>query len=146
MRVRKKQPALHPTVVLWTAVGLVGYALLPWYGIDGNFFAFGWLFEGYPFDGDAAPAIFLNLRGEKLWLAPLGALLLFPLALAGRRKSEPVFGYLLIAVGLAGGAWFLLQGFGIGLRGFQWQWLVALFGELGDRQFGMGWGAVLLRA
>jgi iron(III) transport system permease protein len=134
---------LHPTVVLWTAVGLIGYALLPWYGIDGNFFTFGWLFDGYPFDDDAAPAIFLNLRGEKPWLAPLGALLLLPLALAGRRKSEPVFGYVLIAVGLAGGAWFLLQGFGIGLRGFQWQWLNALFGELGDRQFGMGWGALL---
>ena len=134
---------LHPTVVLWTAVGLIGYALLPWYGIDGNFFTLGWLFDGYPFDDDAAPAVFLNLRGEKSWLAPLGAFLLLPLALAGRRKSEPVFGYLLIAVGLAGGAWFLLQGFGIGLRGFQWQWLNALFGELGDRQLGMGWGALL---
>ncbi len=134
---------LHPTVVLWTAVGLIGYALLPWYGIDGNLFTFGWLFGGYPFDDDSAPAVILNLGGEQLWLAPLGALLLLPLALAGRGKSEPVFGYLLIAVGLVGGAWFLLQGFGIGLRGFQWQWLNALFGELGDRQFGMGWGALL---
>ena len=37
---------------------------------------------------------------------------------------------LLIAAGAAGLAYFLLQGFGIGLRGFQWQWLTALFGEL----------------
>ena len=134
---------LHPTVVLWTAVGLLGYALLPWYGIDGNFFTLGWLFGGYPFKEGAVPALFLNLRGEKLWLAPLGALLLLPLALIGRRKSEPFFGYLLIAVGIAGGAWFLFQGFAVGLRGFQWEWLIPLFGELGDRQFGMGWGAML---
>jgi iron(III) transport system permease protein len=146
VRAQKQQSLLHPTVVLWTTVGLVGYALLPWYGLDSNFFTLGWLFDGYPFDDDAAPALFLNLRGEKLWLAPLGALLLLPLTLAGRRKSEPSFGYLLIAVGLAGGAWFLFQGFGIGLRGFQWQWLNAVFGELEDRQFGMGYGAMLAGA
>jgi iron(III) transport system permease protein len=140
----KAVPLLHPTVVLWTAVGLIGYAVLPWYGMDDNFFAFGWLFDGYPFDGDVAPALFLNLQGEKPWLAPLGLLLLAPLLLWGRRRSEPIFGYLLIAAGIAGMTWFLLQGFGIGLRGFQWQWLTALFGELGDRQFGMGWGAMLV--
>jgi len=125
------------------AVGLVGYAILPWYGMDRNFFAFGWLFDGYPFSAGVAPALFLNLQGQKLWLAPLGMLLLSPLLLLGRRKADPFFGGLLIAVGAAGAAWFMIQGFAIGLRGFQWQWLVALFGELGDRQFGMGWGAML---
>src|SRR5690606_8826874 len=29
-------------------------------------------------------------------------------------------------------------------RGFEWRWLTALFGELDIRQFGMGWGAVLV--
>ena len=67
-----------------------------------------------------------------------------PLLLWRREKSDPLFGSLLIAVGAAGLAYFLLQGFGIGLRGFQWQWLTALFGELDIRQFGMGWGAVLV--
>ena len=33
MRPRKTSRTLHPTVVLWTAVGLVGYCLLPWYGL-----------------------------------------------------------------------------------------------------------------
>ncbi|MBA3447359.1 MAG: iron ABC transporter permease, partial [Pseudaminobacter sp.] len=144
MRVRKAEPALHPTVVLWTAVGLLGYVLLPWYGLDENFFVLGWLLDGYPFGEDVAPALFLVLQGQKPWLAPLGLLLLAPLLLYRRRKPEPFFGYLLIAVGATGFSWFLLQGFAIGLRGFQWEWLAALFGELDDRQFGMGWGALLV--
>ncbi|RWM74726.1 MULTISPECIES: iron ABC transporter permease [Mesorhizobium] len=144
MRVRTATSALHPTVVLWTAVGLVGYALLPWYGLESNFFTLSWLLDGYPHDDDVAPALFLVLQGEKLWLAPLGPLLLAPLLLWGRRKSDPFFGNLLIVVGATGVAYFLLQGFGIGLRGFQWQWLTWLVGELDDRQFGMGWGALLV--
>ncbi len=144
MRAEKSQRKLHPTVVLWATVGLIGYAVLPWYGMNGNFFTLRWLFDGYPFDSDVAPALFLNLQGQKLWLAPLGALLVLPfLLLWGRRKADPLFGSLLIAIGAAGGLWFALQGFGIGLRGFQWDWLTALFGELGDRQFGMGWGGLL---
>jgi iron(III) transport system permease protein len=126
------------------AVGIAGYAVLPWYGLNDNFFTLAWLWDGYPFDEDVAPALFLNLQGEKLWLAPFGVLLLAPLLLWRRRKPEPIFGSLLIAVGLAGLIWMALQGFGIGLRGFQWQWLNALFGELDDRQFGMGWGALLV--
>jgi iron(III) transport system permease protein len=35
------------------------------------------------------------------------------------------------------------QGLGIGLRGFNADWLSALFGPLDDRQFGMGYGAML---
>ncbi|MCV0397251.1 MAG: iron ABC transporter permease [Rhizobiaceae bacterium] len=124
------------------AVGLFGYAVLPWYGMDQNLFTLGWLFGGYPFDDDVAPALFLNLRGEKLWLAPFGPLLLAPLLLWRRRKQDPFFARLLIAAGAAGCLWMALQGFGIGLRGFRWEWLTALFGELGDRQFGMGWGAL----
>ena len=144
MRARKTSHVLHPTVVLWTAVGLVGYCLLPWYGLDDNFFTLSWLFDGWPLSDDVAPALFLVLQGQKLWLAPIGLLLLVPLLLWRRKKSDPLFGSLLIGVGAAGLAWFLLQGFGIGLRGFQWQWLTALFGELDIRQFGMGWGAVLV--
>ncbi|MET0576867.1 MAG: iron ABC transporter permease [Mesorhizobium sp.] len=143
---RAKAPAgpLHPTLVLWMAVGLVGFVLLPWYGLRDNFFTLGWLFDGYPLEDGVAPAFFLVLQGQKLWLAPLGVLLAAPLLLWGSKKSDPFFGGLLIAVGAAGFAYFLLQGFGIGLRGFQWQWLTALFGELDDRQFGMGWGALLV--
>ena len=72
MRTSRTASLLHPTVGLWTAVGFVGYVLLPWYGLDSNFFTLSWLFDGYPFSDDVAPALFLVLQGQKLWLAPLG--------------------------------------------------------------------------
>jgi len=144
VRAGRPPTAYHPTAILWTAVGLVGFALLPWYGLDRNFFTLGWLFDGYPLDDDVAPALFLVLRGEKVWLAPLGAMLLLPLLLWGRKKSDRLFGILLIAVGSIGLTYFLLQGFGIGLRGLTWQWLITLFGQPDIRQFGMGWGALLV--
>lgn len=144
MRSRDVSGRLHPTVVLWTVVGLLGFAVLPWYGVEDGFFGLSWLFEGYPLDSEFAPALVLNLKGEKLWLAPLGMLLAAPLLLWGRRKSDPLFGKLLVVIGAAGFAWLLFQGFAIGLRGWQFGWLQGLFGELGDRQFGMGYGALLV--
>ncbi len=143
MRARKTDNRLHPTVILWMAVGWLGFAVLPWYGLDGNFFTLSWLFDGYPFNADVAPALFLVLQGEKPWLAPLGLLLAAPLLLWGREKNDPLFGAVLIAVGAAGFSWLLFQGFAIGLNGLQFDWLAALFGELDDRQFGMGYGALL---
>jgi iron(III) transport system permease protein len=143
MRAEAAKPALHPTVVLWMAVGWIGFALLPWYGLDRNFFTFYWLFRGWPLDSKLAPALFLILQGKSLWLAPLLPLLLAPLLLWRRDKSDPAFAKILIAIGAAGFCWFFLQGFAIGLRGWQWGWLEALFGPLGDRQFGMGYGAML---
>ncbi len=116
--------------------------MLPWYGLESNFFALDWLFDGYPLDSEVAPALFLVLQGKKLWLAPLGAcVLLAPLALWRREKQEPLFGNFLIAVGAIGLVWFFAQGFGIGLRGWRYEWLNAAFGPLADRQFGMGYGA-----
>jgi len=38
--------------------------------------------------------------------------------------------------------WFLAQGFGIGIRGWNFNFLAVLFGDLGDRQFGVGYGAM----
>jgi iron(III) transport system permease protein len=135
---------LHPTVLLWTTVGLVGFCLLPWYAVDGGFWSFAWLLEGWPLDDDVAPALFLVLQGEKPWLAPMGLVLLGPLLTWRRDKPDPVFGRLLAVAGALGLAWLLAQGFAIGLRGWRYEWLEALFGELDGRQFGMGYGALLV--
>ena len=135
-----------PALLVGLAMGWIGFAVLPWYGVDDNFFMLGWLFDGYPWNDKVAPALFLNLQGLKPWLMPLGALLLLPLLLYGRQKSDGMFGALLIAVGVLGLAWFAFQGFGIGLRGWRFEWMNSLFGELDDRQFGMGYGALLASA
>jgi len=128
------------------AAGWIGFAVLPWYGLDSNFFTLGWLLDGYPFSSNTAPALFLVLQGDKLWLAPLVLPLLAPLALWRREKQQPLFGHALIAIGAFGLVWLFAQGFGIGLRGWRFEWLADAFGDLGDRQFGMGYGAMLVAA
>ncbi|MCY4183876.1 MAG: iron ABC transporter permease [Rhodobacteraceae bacterium] len=133
----------RPVLILWIIAGWVGYCLLPWYGIEDGFFSFGWVFDGYPLDSDYAPAAFLLLQGEKLWLSPVLILLAFPITLIGLRKSDPLFARGLILIGGIGFFWLFAQGFGIGIRGYNFAWLESLLGDLGDRQFGMGYGAML---
>ena len=83
-------------------------------------------------------------QGKKLWLAPLFLPLIAPLFVLRRNKTDPLYSVVLILAGGLGFAWLIAQGFGIGIRGFNYQWLTALFGDLGDRQFGMGYGALIL--
>ncbi|WP_413902433.1 ABC transporter permease [Tateyamaria sp.] len=131
-------------MIFWIVAGWVGFCILPWYGVEDGFFAFEWLIDGYPFDEDYAPAAFLIGQGEKLWLAPLIIPLITSLFALRRKKSDPLYAKILIASGAIGFGWLIAQGFGIGIRGFNFEWLTALFGDLGDRQFGMGYGALLL--
>ncbi|MCH8953655.1 MAG: hypothetical protein IID49_16245, partial [Proteobacteria bacterium] len=52
------------TVRLWLLIGAAGFCLLPWYTIEDGFWGFEWLFDGYPFDTDYAPGLFLLIQGE----------------------------------------------------------------------------------
>ncbi len=144
MRVVSATKTSHPVLIFWIVAGWAGFLLLPWYGVEDGFFRFGWLFDGYPFDQDFAPAAFLLGQGEKLWLAPLILPLIAPLAVMGRIKSDPAFSSVLIVAGAFGFSYLIAQGFGIGIRGFNFEWLTTIFGDLDDRQFGMGYGALLL--
>jgi iron(III) transport system permease protein len=138
------ETSASPALIFWIVAGWVGYLLLPWYGVEDGFLSFVWLVEGYPFDEDFAPAAFLIGQGEKVWLAPLLLPLAAPLFVLGRKKSDPLYAKILILSGAIGFGWLIAQGFGIGIRGFAFAWLKALFGDLGDRQFGMGYGALLV--
>ncbi len=113
----------HPTLIFWIIAGWVGFLILPWYAIEDGIFAFDWLFDGYPFDSDYAPAAFLIGQGEKMWLAPLVLPTIASLFALGRPKSDPLFAKILILSGAFGFTWILAQGFGIGLRGWQFGWL-----------------------
>lgn len=130
-------------------LGLVGFCLLPWYVQEDGFWTFEWLVDGYPFDTDYAPALFLLIQGEKLWLSPLLPCLLLPVA--GLLKSLDISAKaatrranILLLAGLVGLLWVAIQGYGIGLRGWNFEALNQLFGPLEDRQFGMGAGALLV--
>ena len=137
-----KQPA-NPVLIFWIAIGLVGFFAVPWYGVE-DFFKFEWLIDGYPFDADYAPAAFLLGQAEKLWLAPLILPLLAPFAVLRKRKSDPLYARVLIVAGAIGLGWIILQGFSIGIRGWNFGWLQLFFGDLNDRQYGMGYGGMLV--
>jgi iron(III) transport system permease protein len=134
---------VNRTVGLWLAVGWVGFAILPWYAIEYGFWAFDWVLEGYPLDRESAPAILQVFIGGKPWLAPVGIALLAPLLVLKRPKSDPLFRNVLLLAGGGGLAYLLFQAFAIGLRGWEFSVLEALFGPLETRQFGLGYGALL---
>jgi len=132
----------HPVLIFWIIAGWVGYCLLPWYGVEG-FWEFEWLVDGWPLDEDYAPAAVLIAMGQKLWLAPMLLALAAPFLVLKRRKTDPLYAKILILSGAFGFSWLVAQGLGIGLRGFTADWLTALFGPFEDRQFGMGYGAMI---
>lgn len=124
---------------------VLAVVVLPWYAIQDGFWSTSWL-QTYPLSGDAAPALFLWLQGRNLWLLPIGALGLVALLAGLRGYPQAVQSRLLIAVGLTGIAYMLAQGFLFGLRGWNLAWLAQLFGETDQRQFGMGYGAMVAGA
>ena len=134
----------QPTLFLWIVVGWVSFLLLPWYLVDGGLFSGQWLVDGYPFDKNYAPAAFLIMQGEKLWLTPLLIPLIMPLFAFKREKSDPLYAQILILTGAIGFSWLIIQGFSIGIRGWNYEWLSTLFGKLDGRQFGMGYGGLFL--
>ncbi len=138
-----KAKTARPVLIFWIVAGWVGYCLLPWYMVEDGLWSFEWLVDGYPFDEDYAPALFLIGQAEKLWLTPLLVPLSLPLLALGRLKSDPVYARILILAGALGFGWLIAQGFSIGIRGFNYDWMKALFGEPKIRQFGMGYGAMI---
>ena len=134
---------MNRTAALWLAVGWVGFAIIPWYAIYDGFWSLEWL-DGYPTDIDSAPAVLQVLMHGRWWLAPIGLALLAPVAVLWRPKTDRRFATTLRAAGALGLAIALAQGFAIGLGGWEFEVLANRFGELGDRQFGMGYGALLV--
>lgn len=138
---------MNKSTWLWLVLGLIGFCLLPWYVQEDGFWGFEWLVDGYPFDPDYAPGLFLLLQGEKLWLAPISVWLLLPIfALGFSSRSDRYSANVLLLAGFLGLAWLAIQGYSIGLRGWNYETLTTLFGPLEDRQFGMGSGALLVAA
>jgi len=136
---------MNRTVVLWLVVGLFGFCALPWYVLEDGLWSFEWL-DGYPFDSDYAPGLFLLLQGEKLWLAPIPLILISPLLILRASKGNPYVSRVLLIAGAAGLLYFLAQGFSIGIRGWNSDLFNQVFGELNDRQYGFGYGAMLVGA
>ncbi len=70
------------------ALGWLGYALAPWYLVEGmSLRSFGWL-ASYPF-GKAGSALALALSGQAPWLLPIGAALLVATLHCSAAMSAP---------------------------------------------------------
>lgn len=90
-------------------------------------------------DADASSALWQALMHHRFWFWPvLAALVLAGVGLMA--GSRPRRGALLAWGGVLGLAAIVLQGAAIGIQGWNWSWATAAFGELNDRQFGIGLG------
>lgn len=135
---------MNRSLRLWLVFGWIGFALLPWYVADRGFWSFGWLRSGAPFSSEGGSALFLGLLHGQVWLLFLAVPLLAPLAVLGRDRTDPVFARTLVVAGAIGFAYVFLQGFAIGIDGWEFPGLEALFGPTDLRQAGMGYGAIFV--
>lgn len=118
------------------AAGGVGLVLLPWYRIGSGFYSFDWIGDAIG-DPELWPGLFQVVHGRwELW--PVLALLLLALALRATR-APGVRGGALLLIGAAGLGWMVAEGLSVGLHGWNWGQLEALFGPVtGQPAFGAG--------
>ena len=135
--------ASHRRALLaWLIVGAVGFVLLPWYALQDTVLGVAWLRDWATIED--APAVLQAFRFARMWLAPLGALLVAGFALLAPRIGRRTRANGMIAVGAAGFAYLLAQGFAIGPAGWSFDFLTHGFGPLAGRQYGLGMGACLV--
>ncbi len=121
----------------WLGVALLAWAGLPWYALsDGQGLArLPEVFAAAETGSGLAQALWFGRPW--LWVVPAGLVLAVAgLLLPASRRQ----GALLMAGGLLGLLGVLAAGFLIGARGWSFETLTALWGELDRKQGGMGWG------
>jgi iron(III) transport system permease protein len=136
---RKGSAVTGRSLTIWLVAAAISVLCLPWYGVEGGIFSadfIGKLFNGA---ADAWPVWARGLLDGKIWLLPLLAVPAISVAAARAKPRQPL---LLALAGGLGIAWTLLEGFGIGGKGWGYGFLTALFGQ-GPGQPSLGWGAML---
>ncbi len=128
-------------LVAWLAVGVAGFALVPWYMLQGSVLSPAWIAAFAA--RDASPGLLQAALHGRAWLWPVAGLLGAAAAALLPGLTRRARGNLLLAAGAAGAIFTLAQGFAIGPRGFAFESLGQLFGEVRG-QYGMGLGAALV--
>jgi len=129
--------------VLWVAIGIAGFALVPWYALQDSVWWPAWIAR-FATKDDAPAWLQASLHG-RAWLWPIGALLVAGAWIASRTPSRARAAALL-ALGVVGFAYTLGQGFAIGPQGWYFDALKPLLPPLATGQYGMGLGATLVLA
>jgi iron(III) transport system permease protein len=131
----------RPSVFIWLAA-IIGAVVLPWHMPQSNQTLAG-LFALGAGDADEASAVWQALVNKRWWFWPV----LVGVAVAGYgiflAKTAELKGRLLLLGAGTALAGLVLQGLAIGVRGWSFGFLESAFGDLGERQFGMGLGAVV---
>ena len=127
-------------VICWTLIGILGYFGLPWYVTGDGFFSINWLLE-YSL-ADYGSAISVAFVSNKYWLLPIAIPLLAPLFTIKLINNNKLYSKIFIYSGLIGIFYIFLQGFSIGIRGWNYEIFYNIFGEV-NKQYGIGSGAVL---
>ena len=126
----------------WWMAGLIAVCLLPWNMLQDGFGASSAL-ALFATDADSASALGQALFHRRWWLWPVVAaqaiaVVSFVPALGKRTRGE-----VLLAAGWLGIVAIAAQGWFIGVHGWSYDGLTQIFGEMDDRQFGIGWGGCI---
>ncbi len=130
----------NSAVLVWSALGLLAYLLLPWYAVQDTAW---YLVLPQVFGGDAASGLVQAFTQHRPWLlfgiAGLALAAVGAFIPPGRAQGAWLMaGGTLGALGVGG------AGFLIGAKGWSVQVLNHAFGELATNQFGMGIGAFVV--
>lgn len=132
---------LGSSLFVWSLAAL-GTLVLPWH-MQQDGVSPGMLMALGQEDPEAASALWQAVAHGRFWFWPVvaGLALALPGAMpfgSARRRAG-----FLIGGALVGLAAIVAQGLAIGVQGWSFAWLTALFGELDDRQFGVGLGGTI---
>ena len=137
-----RQALAHDASVWWAVLATIAIVALPWH-MQQDGLGFAHLAAAFDADADRASALVQLLRHKRWWFAPVVApLLLLPVAFRTTLTRRERSTWLLI-VGALGLAAIVLQAWFIGVRGWTYPALNGIFGELANRQFGIGLGGTL---
>jgi len=126
----------------WWMAGLVAVCLLPWNMLQDGFRA-GNALALFATDADSASALGQALFHRRWWFWPVLAAQAIAVASFVPSLSKRARGDWLLAGGSLGLAAVVAQGWFIGVHGWSYDALTQAFGDLDDRQFGIGWGGCM---
>ncbi|PTM51916.1 ABC transporter permease [Phreatobacter oligotrophus] len=123
-------------------IAVLAVCVLPWHMPQGSLTLSGLMGLGRS-DADEASALWQAIAHRRFWFWPVAAAALLVLpgvlpTLARDRRAT-----VLLAGGIAGLVVIAVQGLAIGVQGWSFPFLERRFGDLGDRQFGIGAGGAL---